>query len=91
VWCRTFRARAARAANYLYNFAPRDGRRSECSSAIVPLLGLLGGANVQFDPRKFIWLDSPRAQNDANILIVRKDAPVSTSESPGAFAAGAGR
>jgi tripartite-type tricarboxylate transporter receptor subunit TctC len=48
----------------------------------VPLIGLLGGnSNVQFDPRKFIWLGSPASfQNDANILLVRKDAPVKSIE-----------
>jgi tripartite-type tricarboxylate transporter receptor subunit TctC len=69
-------ASGLRAANYLYNFAPRDGTTIGIFARTVPLLGLLGGSNVQFDPRKFIWLGSPASfQNDANILIVRKDAP----------------
>ncbi|TMJ30187.1 MAG: hypothetical protein E6G96_09230 [Alphaproteobacteria bacterium] len=70
-----------RAANYLYNFASRDGTAIGMFARTVPLLGLLGGSNVQFDPRKFIWLGSPASfQNDANILLVRKDAPVKTIE-----------
>ena len=70
-----------RAANYLYNFAPRDGTAIGMFARTVPLLGLLGGSNVQFDPRKFIWLGSPASfQNDANILIVRNDAPVKSIE-----------
>jgi len=69
-------ASGLRAANYLYNFAPRDGTVIGMFARNVPVLGLLGGSNVQFDPRKFIWLGSPASfQNDANILIVRKDAP----------------
>jgi tripartite-type tricarboxylate transporter receptor subunit TctC len=74
-------ASGLRAANYLYNFAPRDGSAIGMFARNVPLLGLLGGPNVQFDPRKFIWLGSPASfQNDANILIVRKDAPVKSIE-----------
>jgi tripartite-type tricarboxylate transporter receptor subunit TctC len=66
-----------RAANYLYNFAPSDGTAIGIFSRNTPLIGLLGGTNVQFDPRKLTWLGSPASfQNDANILIVRKDAPV---------------
>jgi tripartite-type tricarboxylate transporter receptor subunit TctC len=71
-------AGSLRAASYLYNFAPRDGTAIGMFSRNMPLIGILGGnPNVQFDPRKFIWLGSPSSfQNDANILIVRKDAPV---------------
>jgi tripartite-type tricarboxylate transporter receptor subunit TctC len=74
-------ASGMRGANYLYNFAPRDGTAIGMFARNVPLLGLLGGSNVQFDPRKFVWLGSPASfQNDANILIVRKDAPVKSIE-----------
>jgi tripartite-type tricarboxylate transporter receptor subunit TctC len=74
-------ASGLRAANYLYNFAPRDGTAIGMFARNVPLHGLLGGSNVQFDPRKFIWLGSPASfQNDANVLIVRKDAPVKSIE-----------
>jgi tripartite-type tricarboxylate transporter receptor subunit TctC len=75
-------AGSLRAANYLYNFAPRDGTAIGMFAHNMPLIGLLGGnSNVQFDPRKFIWLGSPAGfQNDANILIVRKDAPVKSIE-----------
>jgi tripartite-type tricarboxylate transporter receptor subunit TctC len=75
-------AGSLRAANYLYNFAPRDGTVIGMFAHNMPLLGLLGGnSNVAFDPRKFIWLGSPASfQNDANILLVRKDAPVKSIE-----------
>lgn len=74
-------ASGLRAANYLYNFAPRDGTAIGMFARNVPLHGLLGGSNVQFDPRKFIWLGSPASfQNDANVLVVRKDAPVKSIE-----------
>ncbi len=75
-------AGSLRAASYLYNFAPRDGTAIGMFSRNMPVIGVLGGnSNVQFDPRKFTWLGSPSSyQNDANILIVRKDAPVKTIE-----------
>jgi len=74
-------AGSLRAASYLYNFAPRDGSALGMFSRNMPLLGLLGGSNVQYDPRKFTWLGAPTSfHDDANILIVRKDAPVKTIE-----------
>ena len=71
-----------RAANYLYNLAPRDGTVIAMLSRNMPLIGLLGGnSNVEFKPRRFTWLGSPSSfLNDANILIVRKDAPVKSIE-----------
>ncbi len=67
-----------RAANYLYNLAPRDGTVIAMLSRNMPLIGLLGSSSsVQFKPRRFTWLGSPSSfLNDANILIIRKDAPV---------------
>lgn len=67
-----------RAANYLYNLAPRDGTAIAMLSRNMPLIGLLDSSSgVQFKPRRFTWLGSPSSfLNDANILIVRKDAPV---------------
>ena len=67
-----------RAANYLYNLAPRDGTVIAMLSRNMPLIGLLGNSSsVQFKPLRFTWLGSPSSfLNDANILIIRKDAPV---------------
>ena len=69
-------AGSLRAANHLYNAAPRDGTQFGTFSRNMPLMGILGGnKNVQFDPRKFTWLGSPSsAQDDAYMLFVRKDA-----------------
>jgi tripartite-type tricarboxylate transporter receptor subunit TctC len=71
-----------RAVNYLYNAAPRDGTTLAHFARTMPLLGMLGtNANVQFDPRDFVWLGSSSSfANDAYILIVRNDAPVKTIE-----------
>ncbi|MEA2992036.1 MAG: hypothetical protein QOD40_956 [Alphaproteobacteria bacterium] len=75
-------AGSLRAANYLYNVAPKDGTTIGMFARDMPLLAILGGnSSVQFDPRKFIWLGSSSDfSNDAYILVVRKDAPVKTIE-----------
>jgi tripartite-type tricarboxylate transporter receptor subunit TctC len=75
-------AGSLRAVNHLYNTAARDGSVIGTFSRNMPLIGLVGGrAGVQFDPRKLTWLGSSSSfDNDAYILIVRKDAPVKTIE-----------
>jgi tripartite-type tricarboxylate transporter receptor subunit TctC len=75
-------AGSVRAANYVFNFAPRDGSVIGMFTHNMPLIGLLGGnSHAAFNPRELIWLGSPTSfQNDANILIVRKDAPVRSIE-----------
>lgn len=75
-------AGSLRAVNYLYNVAPRDGTTLAHFARNMPLLGMLGSnPNVQFDPRRFVWLGSSSSfANDAYILIVRTDAPVKTIE-----------
>src|SRR5262249_16301926 len=67
------------AANYLYNVAPRDGTTFGLIARNMPLLGLLGNnSNLRFDPRRFTWLGSSSDfSNDAYVLIVRKDSPLS--------------
>lgn len=71
-------AGSLRAANYIYNVAPKDGTAIGIFARNMPLLGLLKtGQNVQFDPRKFVWLGSSSSfGNDAYLLLVRKDAKV---------------
>ena len=73
-------AGSLRAANYLYNVAPKDGTVFGLVARDMPLLGLLGkNSAVQYNPRKFTWLGSSSSfANDAYVLIVRKDAPVKT-------------
>ena len=68
------------AANYLYNLAPKDGTTFGLIARNMPLIGLLGNnANVRFDPLRFTWLgSSSNFSNDAYVLIVRKDAPVTS-------------
>jgi tripartite-type tricarboxylate transporter receptor subunit TctC len=71
-----------RAANYLYNVAPKDGTSIGTFGHDLVLVGLLGhNANIQFDSRKFTWLGSASSfANDAYLLIARPDAPVKSAE-----------
>ena len=71
-------AGSLRAANYLYNVAPKDGTVFGTFARNMPLLSALGdNASVQFDPRRFTWLGSSSSyEDDAYILFVRPDAAV---------------
>jgi tripartite-type tricarboxylate transporter receptor subunit TctC len=71
-------AGSLRAANYIFNRAPKDGTAVATFGRNMIMLGLLGGnASAQFDPRQFTWLGSPSSgQDDAYMLWVRKDAKV---------------
>ncbi len=73
-------AGSLRAANFIYNTAPKDGTQIATFSRDMPLMWLLGGnSNVQFDARKFTWLGSPSSYgDDAYMLWARKDATVKT-------------
>lgn len=75
-------AGSLRAANYLYNVAPKDGTVFGTFARNLPLVGVIGGgANIQFEPRKYTWLGSSSSYvNDAYLLLVRPDAPVGTIE-----------
>src|SRR5258707_5878264 len=71
-------AGSLRAANHLYSVAPKDGTAIGLFGSDMPLIGLIANnPNVQFDPRKFIWLGSSSSfAGDAYILMVRPDAVV---------------
>jgi tripartite-type tricarboxylate transporter receptor subunit TctC len=75
-------AGSLRAANFLYTVAPRDGATIGSFARDVPLLAILRtNAAAVFDPRKFTWLGSSSdPSQDAYLLMVRKDAPVSSIE-----------
>ena len=51
-------AGSLRAANYLYNVAPRDGTEFGIFGRTIPIDPLLGSPGVQFDALKFTWLGS---------------------------------
>jgi len=46
------------ATNYMYNVAPRDGGTIATVYKNIPLVGILGGPTIMFDPTKFNWLGS---------------------------------
>lgn len=75
-------AGSLRGTNYLYNVAPKDGTVFGTFARNMAMLGLLKtGQNIQFDPKKFTWLGSSSSlQNDAYVLLVRRDAKVKTVE-----------
>lgn len=65
-----------RAANYLYNVAPRDGTAIGIFAHDLVLLGLAGATGgVQFDTPRFTWLGSASSfADDAYLLIARPGA-----------------
>lgn len=75
-------AGSLRAANYLYNSAPRDGTAFGIFARNIPLMGFSGrNPAVQFDARKFNWIGSSSSfADDAYLFFVRRDAAVNTIE-----------
>jgi tripartite-type tricarboxylate transporter receptor subunit TctC len=75
-------AGSLRATNFLYTVAPRDGATIGSFARDMPLLAILRtNTAAVFDPRKFTWLGSSSDfSHDAYLLMVRKDAPVSSIE-----------
>jgi tripartite-type tricarboxylate transporter receptor subunit TctC len=70
-------AGSLKGANYIYNVAPKDGTAFGIFARNIPLLALIDKTdqNVQFDPTKFTWIGSSSSgENDAYVLIARKDA-----------------
>lgn len=67
-------AGSLRAANYLYNRAPKDGTQFGTFSRTLPILALTGGGkNVRYDPVKFTWIGSTASYaDDAYLLTVHK-------------------
>jgi tripartite-type tricarboxylate transporter receptor subunit TctC len=75
-------AGSLRATNFLYTAAPRDGATIGSFARDMPLLAILRtNPAAVFDPSKFTWLGSSSDfSHDAYLLMVRKDAPVSSME-----------
>ncbi len=69
------------AANYIYTTAPKDGTAIATFGRSMPMMGVLGGANVRFDPRKYTWLGSPSSsQDEAYMLWIRKSLRIENLE-----------
>jgi tripartite-type tricarboxylate transporter receptor subunit TctC len=75
-------AAGLRAANYLYNVAPKDGTTFGIFAHDLVLIGALGAnPNVQFDVGRFVWLGSSSSfVDDAYLLIARADAAVKSAD-----------
>ncbi|HTI86358.1 MAG TPA: tripartite tricarboxylate transporter substrate-binding protein [Alphaproteobacteria bacterium] len=66
-------------ANYMAQRAPRDGTAIALTNrnlAVAPLLGMIEPANVQYDPKQFVWLAN--LNSEVSVLIVRSDVGVKT-------------
>jgi tripartite-type tricarboxylate transporter receptor subunit TctC len=73
-------AGSLRAANWLFEAAPKDGGTIGLFGSDIAMIALLGtNPGAQLDPRKFTWLGSTSSfGNDAYALIVRADAKAPT-------------
>jgi len=73
-------AGSLRAANYIYNRAPKDGTQMATFTRGVPLLSLTTkDKNLRYDPVKFTWIGSTASYaDDAYLLTVRRDKGVTS-------------
>lgn len=66
------------ATNYMYNVAPRDGSTIATVYKNIPLVGILGGPTIMFDPTKFNWIGSTTdGRKDAVIVWTHKSESLS--------------
>src|ERR1700675_487964 len=63
-----------RAANFIYNVAPKDGTTIALISRDAVLGPLTGAPGAQFDATKFSWLGTPAIET--NVCIAYRTAPV---------------
>ncbi len=73
-------AGSIRAANYLYNVAPKDGTVFGTFARNLPLLAFSGSTKTtRFDPLKFTWIGTASSyKNDAYLMMVRKDTGITS-------------
>jgi tripartite-type tricarboxylate transporter receptor subunit TctC len=65
-----------RAANFLYNAAPKDGTTIGIFSRGMAMEPLIGASNTQYDARKFSWLGS--ITNEASVCATSSTSKVKT-------------
>lgn len=66
-------AAGVNSTNYLYNIAPKDGNTIGIVFKNIPIVGAIGGPNVQFDARNFVWLGSVAdGRKDVVVLVSNK-------------------
>jgi tripartite-type tricarboxylate transporter receptor subunit TctC len=69
-------AGSLRAANFLYNVAPKDGTTIGMFSRGMAMEPLIGASATQFDARKFTWLGS--GTNEVSLCLTWHASPVKT-------------
>src|SRR5580704_12180885 len=67
-----------RAANFIYNVAPKDGTAMALISRDAVLGPLTGAPGAQFDATKFSWLGTPAIET--NVCIAYHTSPVKTAQ-----------
>jgi tripartite-type tricarboxylate transporter receptor subunit TctC len=67
-----------RAANFLYNAAPKDGTTIGVFSRGMAMEPLIGNSNTQYDSRKFTWIGS--ISNEVSICATSSMSKVKTWE-----------
>src|ERR1700726_927249 len=67
-----------RAANFIYNVAPKDGTAMAAIARDAVLGPLTGAPGAQFDATKFSWLGTPAIET--NICIAYHTSPVKTAQ-----------
>jgi tripartite-type tricarboxylate transporter receptor subunit TctC len=65
-----------RAANYLYNAAPKDGTAIGVFSRGMAMEPLIGASNTQYDSRKFTWIGS--STNEVSVCATSSGSKVKT-------------
>ncbi len=69
-------AGSLKAANYLFNVAPKDGTTFGIFSRGMVMEPLIGGAGTQYDSTKFNWLGS--GTNEDSVFVIWHTSPVKT-------------
>lgn len=66
-------AAGVNSANYLYKIAAKDGNTIGNVLKNIPIVGAIGGSNIQYDARKFFWIGSVAdGRKDAVVLVSNK-------------------
>jgi tripartite-type tricarboxylate transporter receptor subunit TctC len=67
-----------RAANYIFNVAPKDGTVMAIIARDAPLGPITGAPGAQFDPTKLSWIGTPA--KETNVCIAYKTAAVKSAQ-----------
>jgi hypothetical protein len=79
------------ATNYLYTVAPKDGSVIGTVYKDIPMTGVIGGLNINFDPSKFVWLGSNvDGRQDTSIIWANRNKKLEDEIVMGVEGAGVG-